>query len=272
MSNLECPPDTKFEEAKEFYDYLIGRQTKKPDETGRLLFRGHSTTKYELIPSGLREGGLEWLKSFEPVGKDHGLGALSQFYRRATELGLDLPRVATTTHHFLMNPKIGEAVLLGAHDRQGELKELWSVAQHYGLRTKLLDWSRSSGVGMTFAAQGALRMIERCLEESTCCRRENLDFEQDQRHYLENKRLSVWIINRDGVEQMNSLLNGSYRKSDYTESEFSCYVDFVEPPTQSNKNIVSQLGAFTILNLAIKNTKYRHLEERIVSLNEFPPV
>lgn len=246
-------------DAQEFYNYLIRRQTMDPEPHGRLLFRGLAKSeKFKLIPTALRPEGEEWLKNFEPIGDSCELGALSTFYRRATEQGLNLPRVSSSVHRWLMNPREQDAILLRAAPYGEELNELWAVAQHHGLKTKFLDWSRSSAVCMAFAARDALSTIENCLNQSGV---------PDIQGKLENENIAVWVLNRDGVEEMNSLLSSDDPKSGYSESAIPYRIEFVEPPTQSNKNIVAQQGAFTSFQPEIMNVASRGLENEKLALD-----
>ncbi len=264
-------PDTKSQnltDHKHFYNYLIDLQSKNPKDYGRHLFRGvRDAEKYKLVPTALRSDAEIWFKTFDAFagkGKSAGIeyfemGALSLFYRRATEMGLNLPRVQPETHRYLMNPELPEGVtIVGSPDLANDkLDELWAVAQHYGVKTRLLDWSRSSGAAMTFAARTALAHVHKMLANDG----KSGSYKAKEYWSDPNNQIAVWVINRDGVERLNSLLDAQYQKNGYSQNGFPSRVTFVDPPTQSNQNIVAQLGSFTRFNPEIKNTKYLNLEK-----------
>lgn len=254
-----------FSNHKDFYDELIRIQSLDQRRHGRHLFRGvRDAEKHTLVPTALRSDAEQWFKTFPPFANRgqsadieyYEMSALSMFYRRATEMGLNLPRLTLGTHKQLMNPDATTGHQIVSENQDGqirELDELWAIAQHYGLKTRLLDWSRSSGAAMTFASRTAVNHSYALLIK-------NAEQARTFWHAEENK-IAVWVINRDGVERLNQNLDSkSYEKNGYRNDCFPSRVTFVDPPTQSNQNIVAQLGSFTRSEPEIKNSSWFHLE------------
>jgi hypothetical protein len=88
----------------------------------RFWFRGHSKVSHELVPSALRYR--------SKPQRDAALALLGEFQRIA--------------EHKIPRPPA-----------RHELFEWIQVAQHYGLPTRLLDWTESPTVGLFFACVGS---------------------------------------------------------------------------------------------------------------------
>ncbi len=193
------------------------------------VFRGHADANWSLLPTALREQTAwePWAsgKGPRPSNEDQRLVELDvmrEFYRNADEQGLPVPgdgpefRRAYFTH--LSGRRFGPRAAAD-HGIQGRLDEAWphediwelsALAQHYGLPTQLLDWSRSPLVSAYFAAEGALRMNAK------------------------GGLLSVWALNTEVIEAQNLLA---------PEDRF---LHLVTAPTAGNPNLRAQKGLFTL--------------------------
>lgn len=146
----------------------------------RFIFRGERTEKFnKLLPTSLREdkGSVEKLYGFAQLSSmdiSHPqynfesfyqlaeLNILMNFYRAANHKGLNLPDIPFFRNHSLeeflsidiLRDEIGEKWL------PDNFLELAALAQHYGLPTRLIDWSKDIYTSLYFASSGALHSYD----------------------------------------------------------------------------------------------------------------
>jgi hypothetical protein len=183
------------------------------------VFRGHSNESYELTPTALRLDQNEELWRTALIGRSaqwdwhaHQIEAeyslLRSFYRLADQRGLDVP-VSTRMRQNLAQEFDTNGIV--GFDQQDvwlppDLHETAALAQHYGVPTRLLDWTYDIYISLYFAFRGAIG---------------------------KTGNLAIWALNKEHLSFLKPTKSG-------------VNVDFITPHYSNNPNLNAQKGLFTL--------------------------
>lgn len=228
-----------FDSPTAFIDALCPRNPRWQDRPFDWAFRGHQDADWLLVPPALRDKDV-----FLGVGPDAPQGRrpteldqlkcehelLTAFLFYADRSGLQLPDNFTYTPEAARDEyRLEEDVIAGKRYWPPTKWLPWvALAQHYGVPTRLLDWSDSSKVACLFAVEGAAKA----------------------RRQREQGQLCVWALN---MEWMNWAWHGTFGDAPNQHSDImrdiygNTLVRIVRAPRSTNPRLHAQHGLFTVV-------------------------
>jgi hypothetical protein len=218
-------PQVDCKTAAEFLEALspLGPHFKSTTLNNLYIFRGQGEDK-PLIPSMYRKGNLAAFTRLEVGSFGNKRLAerdiLIQFFEIADKRGLALPddsQKLRRTLEILRSERGDHITPLPGNDDEwrptNQALSLAALAQHYGLPTPLLDWSRRSFIAAFFAAESASRK---------------------KGYKTSKRRMVVWSL--------------YFRDMGKQEISENTPIRLITAPSVSNENLKAQQGLFTLMN------------------------
>lgn len=202
-----------------------------------LIYRGHYSSEYQLIPFALRNGGLDAFISPKDLTYEKVFFAsqlefvqmmseyllLYKFYSLCDRYHLKLPDC----------PRLRNGIVKGydpysfSHRENWLPVEFWEVAalaQHYGVPTRLLDWTYNINTALYFAIKDYIKPLtasERLLRTETLLKSRG----NEKEPFCE-----IWMLDTRVV----------------VAKEGKLPLELIRPPYNGNPNLAAQEGVFTL--------------------------
>lgn len=184
------------------------------------IFRGHADENYKLIPSALRIEDSEYLWKICGIGKpvdkqwdretwqiNAEYSLLKSFYRETDQKGLVVPISNRLRKSLAQDWDALDLLNYQNNDNwiYKDLLEVAALAQHYGIPTRLIDWTYDLFIAMYFAFRGALN---------------------------KDSNMVIWCLNKKYLSFLKPTVN-------------NVNIDFIIPHYAGNPNLNAQKGLFT---------------------------
>lgn len=207
---------------------------KGEDSHNKYIFRGESSDKYKLIPSVLRDNRRKlpgWplnipchgtiTDEWQMIQQEYEF--LKEFFWESDYNGLHIPNV----DRLRLKDKSDDLFSSPGKWLPNDFFELAGLAQHYGVPTRLLDWSQDIFVALYFAVSGTLKLEKQ--DSPKDIEKQNKESSGTSEQDNQGQYMVLWALNATWIECLPQKP-----------------LKIIIPPYNSNPNLCAQKGLFTL--------------------------
>jgi len=217
------------------------------------VYRGERTNKFKLLPGALREEQMDKLfRDNKPINNQSQwltwqvyaeYSLLRDFYKASNYNGLKVPKNDAISKYY--NDAFPSELWhhAGAYKwLSDDIADLAALAQHYGVLTRLIDWSYDLYAAIYFACMGAIKAREK--EE-----------------FKEGDTIVIWALNADRIQFLRSTIS-------------RIPLNFVVPPYYDNPNLNAQKGVLSYWEVDVPGEieREKEFQKGIVRLTDRTPL
>ncbi len=203
-----------FDSLDEFWS-CISPTNELKEKPFKFIYRGQRNASWGLMPNILRQGDTNpahkiWWKE-AAINSDYQvfseLMILEHFVNHCDHMGLKIINDSVKLRNKYLNTNSANNYYLNPSEWPNEeILEVMALAQHHGVPTRLLDWSKRSFVAAYFSASSAL---------------------ENRSKWQPDDRLAVWALD---IELIHLYQN----------------IDIVKIPGSASTNLAAQAGLFSL--------------------------
>ena len=218
----------RFDKVEELFDHIV--PWRHDTELSGYIFRGHGQESYRLVPKALRPELSDWFWKLcleKPIENQwqwetwyvlNEYNLLRDFYGLADRMGLEVPLSPRVRQNLAAEADSLDEISRILYDQiwiSPDLYETAALAQHYGVPTRLLDWTHDLCVALHFAFRDANG---------------------------KDGSLAIWALNKEYL----SSLKPTVKRTN---------VEFITPHYASNPNLNAQQGLFSHWPIEVPSMK-----------------
>lgn len=181
-----------------------------------IVYRGHGEKNWDLKPTFYRDKtNAGWVKTHWNMDQSYESKILFRFQESCDLAGVQLPSDNDQLRKRQKNKSNQYFKSFGKDNLDwfdDDFFELAVYAQHYGVATRLLDWSKNPFIASYFACSHALKM-----------------------NYDPNSKFCIWVLNSESIT-----------------NELNQVLEVLDPPKGLNQHISHQQGVLTYTKNHIK--------------------